>query len=377
MTFRGPIPVTILPFFWLLILVIGWLSTGTFQGTLIWAVAILVSILIHEFGHALTALFFGQKAEIFLEGLGGVTRRDGPPISKWKEFVIVLNGPLAGLSLYVLAVILFPYASLQGAVITEFFQTMIYINLFWTILNLFPVLPLDGGHLLRLILEGLFGFKGRKISFLFSTIFGALCGVAFVLIQQFFVGALFMMLAFESFRGWNELKGMAPEDENSHLHLILQQTREQIERGELNEAFANVEYVRNQAPKGVLYVTATELGAQILSRQGSWKKSYDWLLPLKNRLSVPYLHLLQQLAYRLEEWEETVLIGQKAYKEEPSVNSALLNAFSYGIMGQAVPAAGWLQCAKQLGLPNIEEVLKKREFDSVRLSLPFQVFQKK
>ncbi len=82
--------------------------------------------------------------------------------------------------------------------------------------------------------------------------------------------------------------------------------------------------------------------------------------------------LLQQLAYRIQEWEETVNIGQQVISKSPPVEIALMNAFSYAIMGKATPAVGWLRCAMQQGLHNVQEIIKKREFDAIRNSADFQ-----
>jgi stage IV sporulation protein FB len=131
-------------------------------------------------------------------------------------------------------------------------------------------------------------------------------------------------------------------------------------------------FVRQQAPKGILYVTATQYATRILAEQGHYKQAYDWLFPLKNRLSADYLLLLQQLAYRVQEWEEAVKIGQQAYQNKPSSEVALINAFSYAIMGKATPSVGWLRCAMQQGFHDVQEIIKKREFDAVRNSADFQ-----
>ena len=82
-----------------------------------------------------------------------------------------------------------------------------------------------------------------------------------------------------------------------------------------------------------------------MAEQGLYKKAYEWLYPLKNRLSSEYLHLLQKLAFQAEEWEEAVKIGQDAYQQEPSIDAALINALSYGILGKrSRPSDG---CAAQ------------------------------
>jgi stage IV sporulation protein FB len=370
----GRIPIHIFPFFWFLILMIGWLNSASILGTVIWSVVILFSVLIHEYGHALTALMFGQRAEINLVGLGGLTKRQGPQLARWKEFIIVLNGPIAGFIIFVLAYYLLNFVGGKKNILIYALEVAINVNLFWTILNLLPVLPLDGGHLLRILLEGAFGIRGLKLAFFISIVLASLIGIYFFLIQQILMGALFLMLAFESYRAWVNIKGMAPQDTDQQLQNVIKEGVEELQKGYPQEALAKFSFVRQQAPKGMLYVTATQYAARILTEQGNFKRAYDWLYPLKNRLSIDYLRLLQQLAYRTQEWEEAIKIGQQAYQQEPSVDTALLNALSYAIMGKASPAIGWLRCAVQLGLPNVRKVIEKREFDAIRDSDIFQTW---
>ncbi len=373
----GRIPIHIFPFFWLLIAMIGWLNSASLLGTVIWAGVILVSILIHEYGHALTARAFGQEAEISLVGLGGVTQRHGPQLPRWKEFLIVLNGPLAGFLLFFLTYQIMLMGGIdKNSVLAYALEVSVTVNLFWTILNLFPVLPLDGGQLLRILLEGAFGFRGLKIAFLTSIVLATLVGIGFFLIQQLLVGALFLMMAFESYRAWTEIKTMSPQDNDQQLQGLVKQGLDDLNAGRQQEALDKFIAVRREAPKGLLYVTATQYGARILTEQGAYKQAYNWLYPLKNRLSPDYLKLLQQLAYRVQEWEETVKIGEEAYQKEPAMDTALINALSYGIMGKAAPAVGWLRCAIQQGLPNIQAVVAKREFDAIRHTPDFQAWLK-
>lgn len=372
----GRIPIHIFPFFWLLILIIGWLNSGSLLGTVIWSVVILISIVIHEYGHALTAVSFGQQAEINLVGLGGLTKREGPKIERWKEFLIVFNGPLAGFITFIIASLLLGFVSEKRSVLVYALNVAMNVNLFWTLLNLLPVLPLDGGHLLRILLEGAFGLRGLKAAFFISIILATLIGLYFFLAYHVLMGALFLMLAFESYRAWADVKSLTPEDSNQDLQNLIKEGLEELKAGRSQAALDKFSLVRQQAPKGLLYVTATQYAGRILAEQGNFKQAYLWLDPLKNRLSIDYLHLLQQIAYRLQEWEETIAIGEKSYQMEPSIDSALLNAFSYAIMGKPVPTIGWLHCAVQLGLTNIQKVIEKREFDAVRDSEPFQKWLK-
>lgn len=372
----GRIPIHIFPFFWLLILIIGWLNSASILGTAIWAGVILISILIHEYGHALTALMFGQKAEINLVGLGGLTKRQGPPLDRWKEFLIIFNGPLAGFMVFILAYQLLSIVGEKKSIAIYALDVAIHVNLFWTLLNLLPVLPLDGGHLLRILLEGAFGVHGLKGAFLVSIILATLVGLYFFFTQQVLMGALFFMLAFESYRAWADVKSMTPQDSDHDLQNLIKEGVEELKIGHSQEALEKFSFVRNQAPKGILYVTATQYAARILAEQGHFKQAYEWLYPLKNRLSIDYLNLLQQLAYRIQEWEEAIKIGEQAYQQEASIDTAVINAMSYAIMGKAIPAVGWLRCAVQLGMRDVQRIIEKREFDSIRDSDAFQKWLK-
>jgi stage IV sporulation protein FB len=372
----GRIPIHIFPFFWFLILMIGWLNSLTLVGTIIWSVVILISVLIHEYGHALTALMFGQRVEINLVGFGGLTKRDGPKLERWKEFLIVLNGPLAGFLTFFIAYFLLGHIGEKKAILLYALEVAVNVNLFWTLLNLLPVIPLDGGHLLRILLEGALGLRGLKLAFFISIVLAGLIGLYFFLIQQIFMGALFLLLAFESYRAWADVRSMTPQDTDQQLQNIMKEGVEELKAGRSQDALAKFSYVRQQAPKGMLYVTATQYAARILAEQGNLKQAYQWLYPLKNRISIDYLHLLQQLAYRLQEWEEAVKIGEQIYQQEPTVDTALINALSYAIMGKAVPAVGWLRSAAQQGLPDVQKVIERREFDAIRNSEPFQKWLK-
>jgi stage IV sporulation protein FB len=373
----GRIPIRIHPSFWILIALIGWINSNSILGAAVWCVVILISIIIHEYGHALTALAFGQSAKIDLVGLGGVTQRGGPVISRWKEFLIVLNGPLAGFGLFFIVTAMRAlFKNSINPILSYALDVAVEVNLFWTIINLFPVLPLDGGHLLRIPLEGAFGIRGLKIALFISVLLAGLCSVFFLFRQQIFASAIFIMMAFESFRAWSDLKGVDSIDQDETLKQDLQQGIDDLKQGKMHDAFSHFISIRQQAPKGMLYVTATEYAARILAEQGQYKQAYDWLFPLQNRLSLDYLHLLHQLAYRVQEWEQAIKIGQQAYQKNPSADTALINALSHAIMGEAQPAIGWLRCAVQQGLSNLSNVVQKREFDVIRQAPEFTAWLK-
>lgn len=375
LTIPGKIPIHIHPLFWVLILMIGWINTNTFAGTMIWAVVIFISVLLHEFGHAMTANAFGQRSEISLVGMGGLTTRQGRHVNKWKEFLIVLNGPLVGLLLFA-CLYLFAPKGLVNPYIKYGLKVAIEVNLFWTILNLLPVWPLDGGHLLRIVLEGIFGFKGTKVALVISLLFAGVVGLIAIIFQQLFIGAIFLMFAFESYRAYADLKGVSHHDADGNLQAQLKDALKDSSEGRQQEALSKLVALREKVKSGMIFVVATENIARILAEKGQLKQAYEWLRPVQNLLSNEYLILFQSIAYRLEEWEDAARIGIKAYQQEPSVEVALTNALSYAVMGMVNPAIGWLRCAVQLGYPSLNHLIQRREFDSIRHTPEFQAWLK-
>src|SRR5947209_5378336 len=96
----GRIPVAVHPTFWLFAALVGYANSMSVLGTMVWVAIIFISILFHEFGHALTALLFGKSPRIELVAFGGVTYHEGEKLPFWKQFFIVFNGPFFGFLLY-------------------------------------------------------------------------------------------------------------------------------------------------------------------------------------------------------------------------------------------------------------------------------------
>jgi len=370
--FSGKIPVRVNPFFWLLAALIGWINTGSVVGTVVWIFIILFSVLIHEFGHALTAVAFGQNAQIELTGFGGLTQRGGTKLKLWQEFLIVLNGPVAGLILFAVAFQIHRMISDKPMNLVIYaVQITAAVNLFWTIINLIPVQPLDGGRLLSIILEAAFGFRGVKISLLASIIVAGVIGLLFFSLGLLLPGALFLMLGFESYRSWKSTLTMTDQDRDTSLQDLLEEAEAGYRQGN-PEALEKLYAIREKAQAGMIYVTATEYLADILSKQGHPQKAYELLTPLRKKLSPEFLRLLHYLAYETKQWQEAITLGNSSYQALPHYDTALINALCHAVMGEVQPAVGWLKCAIREGLPNLQEALQKREFDIIRDDPSFQ-----
>lgn len=369
----GKIPVTIQPLFLLLVVALGWLNSFNVTGTALWIAIITLSVLAHEYGHALTAILFGQKATIELSGLGGLTTRLGPRLKLWQEFLVVLNGPLVGILLFLGSAQILRTLSMESeSLASDFFTGMVYVNLFWTIVNLLPVYPLDGGHLLRIILESLFGVGGIKFSFLISMLAGVSGGIFFFSYGMLLPGVLFFMFTFESYRNWQEIRGMTTQDRDLSLQRNLRRAERLMHTGHRQEALDILLKLREEARSGLLFVIATEYAAKVLLEMGNARAAYEILLSEKTKLSPEGLHLLQRLAYENGEWKTTIEIGNESYQNVPDAETALLNAKAHASLNESEAAIGWLQTAFEKGLPNGKEVLENKAFDSVRSHPDFQ-----
>lgn len=162
------IPVRVHPVFWLTSFLLAWYPHRL---DLIVArmLAIFAAILVHELGHAIITRAFGWRPEIVLYFFGGyaTTRRH----STWKDIAVLAAGPGAGFLLFLLCLALRPAVHGGGSeVLGEALRFSLFINLVWNIMNLLPVLPLDGGQITRELLDRYRPRRSRELSVRVSTV---------------------------------------------------------------------------------------------------------------------------------------------------------------------------------------------------------------
>ena len=119
----------------------------------VFAGIVFVSVLAHELGHAFMGRAFGLQPAITLHGLGGLTSWvGGRAVGPGRSLLISLAGPFVGLvfgfALLALAVFV-PGVKALPPLANDLFQAAIVVNIFWSLFNLAPVVPLDGGNALR------------------------------------------------------------------------------------------------------------------------------------------------------------------------------------------------------------------------------------
>ncbi len=182
------IPVTVQSSFLLVAALLG-LSSGRLALVAAWVAVVFFSILIHELGHALTARAFGAEVSIELNGIGGLTSWSGAEekFTPGRRATVAAAGSavgvLFGLLVWLIATLTGPYAGVAGFAVSN----LIWVNVFWGLLNWLPIRPLDGGHLLTSLLQKVTPARAERIAnvIFLVTALGALA--ASLWFRRFFV----------------------------------------------------------------------------------------------------------------------------------------------------------------------------------------------
>ena len=225
------IPVKVDISFFVIVAILGWnAGGGNLTSVLDWVGVVFVSVLLHELGHAFAAKAFGRTPRIQLYGMMGLTSwsEEGPRLSPLKMILISLAGPFAGFLLggVVLAgYLLFSTAADRQA--SQVFQFMLFVNFGWGILNLLPLLPLDGGNVMKSIEELITRKKEGTISRVISLVF-ALGIVALALNRNTWI--TFLGVWFALING-AALYQLYQQRNDSQLGGVLEQARQAAQGG--------------------------------------------------------------------------------------------------------------------------------------------------
>ncbi|NNE28661.1 MAG: site-2 protease family protein [Saprospiraceae bacterium] len=135
-------------------------------------ILVFLCVVLHEFGHALTARRFGVKTkDIILSPIGGVARLEKLPEKPWHEFLVAIAGPMVNVFIFLILLLVAYLAGFTegwaqeleadpsiGILMRRGFTDFILGSLMLTNLvlvgfNLIPAFPMDGGRILRSLLS--------------------------------------------------------------------------------------------------------------------------------------------------------------------------------------------------------------------------------
>jgi Zn-dependent protease len=253
------IPVHVQPIFWLVALMLG-APDGTSPRQIavlaIWMVVLFVSILAHELGHAFAMRAYGRQPSIELWGLGGLTHwGEGPAVTPGKDIIVSLSGPAAGLLLGALVFsVTRAMPPAEGSLGEEAVRQALWVNIGWGLVNLVPVLPLDGGHVLKSCASWWAGARGRRIAHAISLLLAA--GIVLWALAQrqlwiAFLGAWCAMISYKAFAA-EPADGSTPQPEGDSLPAGLEQGVQDVWRllmeGRADEGVRAAENLLEQLP---------------------------------------------------------------------------------------------------------------------------------
>jgi membrane-associated protease RseP (regulator of RpoE activity) len=220
------IPIRVHPWFWILAAVLGMnICDKDLALLLIWVVAVFISILCHELGHALVIRAFGNAPWITLYAMGGLTSHDprrnmhARGRNVWGQILISFAGPGAGFLLIALILgilmatgyrdkIFFGvFFNLVPAVLiadnvrlTMFLNFLFLVTMMWGFINLLPIFPLDGGK----IVQELFVYISPRRGFFYALWLSIVTASIVALHQLFYYRSinclLFGYFAYENYQ---------------------------------------------------------------------------------------------------------------------------------------------------------------------------------
>ena len=179
-------PVTIGVDFFLITLIIG-LQARPGPGIVEWVAVVAVSILIHELGHAFAFGAYNIHPEIRLWGMGGLTI-SGFVLPPRKSILVSLAGPLVGIPVAIAVMVLQPWLPATGPA-ADTANDLVFVNLWWGILNLLPIAGLDGGNVVTNLFVVVMGPRGKRPG-LITVAIGSVAVAIWALATGFFYLAI-------------------------------------------------------------------------------------------------------------------------------------------------------------------------------------------
>jgi len=202
------------------LLLIGWVGYSHWLENQLWSevlsgilfiIALFACVVLHEYGHALTARKYGIKTrDITLYPIGGVARLERMPEKPVEELWVALMGPAVNV---VIAVALFTYLYLTNSLVPlsdltiasgSFLERLMTVNISLVLFNLIPAFPMDGGRVLR-------AFLAMRMDYVRATQIAATIGQGMALLFGLiglFGNASLLFIAFFIWIGASQEAGM-------------------------------------------------------------------------------------------------------------------------------------------------------------------------
>ncbi len=400
------------------------------------------AVLVQELGRALASRAFGYNAIIRLGGMGAsthpVANAEGhlEPMPWHHELLILLAGPFAGMVLGLFAGICLLVSNAVGqlpAGVEYTLKGVSFANLFWSLLNLVPVAPLNGGAVARVLFMRVFGRVGFLLAQIL-TLLVASVAVAFVAPRAPVLALLFSLYSFRAIWQINAyrrgeapvgaaahpasallteaealaasgklpeadrvasavLQANAPAALTARAHAVLGWV--QVKRGNGREALAHFALADSQVLPPHAVAAAHSLAGDEASALPLWERAaaggdavirheYAGALIRAGReleaRRLPDLRLAlafaaaERVHFLRGEYAQAAAMAEASFREEPSATAAYDAACAWALSNEPVAAMRCLTLAAQNGFKDADAVRTDPDLRSLRGTSEFEAW---
>ncbi|HEY8400486.1 MAG TPA: site-2 protease family protein [Cytophagaceae bacterium] len=186
---------------WTFLILIGWIVVSELNRgsdwsqvglTVLFVLSIFLCVLLHEFGHALTAQKYNiATTKITLLPIGGLASLERIPDNPKHELWITAAGPAVNVVIALILYLILPFDieayqqfAMDGIFTPRYFiYSLFAVNVILVVFNLIPAFPMDGGRILRALLA----FKlGRIKATSIASSIGQFIAVIFTILGLFY-----------------------------------------------------------------------------------------------------------------------------------------------------------------------------------------------
>ena len=187
------IPVEVQPFFWITLVILGG-AIGADTAADVFRILLFVLA-------GFISRSYGANVQVTLQAFGGFAAYSGVRMSRARSFLITAAGPGVQIILGLIVFAALPFLGNLNENGAYFLSILMFISFFWAILNLLPVLPLDGGQMLNAVL----GPARLKITLWVTIIVSIGVGVAMLFKTSSIIFPIFLgMFAWQAFQALKE-----------------------------------------------------------------------------------------------------------------------------------------------------------------------------
>ncbi len=248
--------VAILVFSLYLFIQLGFFRMGL-QGVLV----IIAVLFVHEMGHLLGMKMFGYKnvQMFFIPMMGAAVSGTSQNVASWKKSVVTLMGPLPGIFLSLVFLILYLVMNKELLLLTG--VMFLLLNL----LNLLPLYPLDGGRFVNEVLFSRNRYLELVTNILAAAVF-LLAGFAaddWILKMLGFFNLFSLRYRFKMATAAMQLRKEFFETENRPPGIIVQDEQTDIPEQYLKQL---IDWIYQNTPGSLKPKTAAQIATQLWER---------------------------------------------------------------------------------------------------------------